>query len=161
METVNPIFDRGITRFVGTDPTPASIFSERPAPPSVSPIVTEIIANLGLRYRPSSQADLEAHAESILLLSQDVRDVPPKYLDAAAKKWARESRFMPKASELLDLSRKLAKDDVAGSDAAGAQLQAHCDRLNGLNNGRDGWRVIGKAPNRTIASARDVIRSVG
>lgn len=154
MDDINPIFDRGITRFVGTDPTPTSTLSERPAPRSVPPVIAEIIGNLGLRYRPSGQADLEAHAEAALLLAQDVADVPPKYLDAAAKRWVRESRFMPRASELIELSRQIAKQDVAGSDAALQQLQDHCDRLNAISNGLENWHVVGTKPNRTIAKSR-------
>lgn len=157
MDDINPIFSRGVTPYVGSDPTPPSTYSEQPKPRSVSPIVAEIIGKLGLRYRPSNQTDLEAHAEALRLLAEDVADIPPRYLDAAAKCWVRDSKFMPRASELIELSRQLAKQDMAGSDAAGDQLQAHCDRLNAMNNGRDGWHVVGKSPNRTVAKARDGI----
>lgn len=88
-----------------------SISSERLASPKKRPIVPaatgRVIAELGLRYRPSVQADLEAHAEALRLLSEDVADVPANYLEAAARKWVRESKFMPKASELIEMARSL------------------------------------------------------
>ena len=114
----------------------------------------EIIAKLGLRYRPSGQADLHAHAEALKLLAEDVADVPPPLLDESAKQWARESRFMPKASELRDLARKIQSDRIAGTDIAGRQLQEHCDMLNAMGwvrskglkyvvkRGEDGKRVV-------------------
>lgn len=114
-----------------------------------------IIGELGLRYRPSAQADLVAHAEAIRLLTEDVSDVPPHLLEAAAQKWVRENKWMPKASELVELARGQVSGERKGTDAGLAQLQAHCDRLNAMNGGRDGWRVVGKAPNRTIAKARE------
>lgn len=40
-------------------------------------------------------------------------------------------------------------------DLAGRQLQDYCDRLNAMNNGRDGWHVVGTAPNRTIAKRNE------
>jgi hypothetical protein len=91
------------------DQTLPSTFFEQPASPKRRPTVPaaigRVIAELGLRYRPSAQADLEAHAEALRLLSEDVADVPPNYLEAAARKWVRESKFMPKASELIELAR--------------------------------------------------------
>lgn len=115
-----------------------------------------IIGELGLRYRPSAQADLIAHAEAIRLLTEDVADVPVELLDAAAKQWARENRFMPKASELVALARGTLGNATRGTDFGFQQLQAHCDRLNAMNSGRDGWHVVGTAPNRTITKAREV-----
>jgi hypothetical protein len=61
---------------------------------------------LGLRYRPSVQADLEAHAASLALLARDLSDVDPVRLESAADHWARTERFMPRASELRNLVTK-------------------------------------------------------
>ena len=41
-----------------------------------------------------------------------------------------------------------------GTDFALSQLQAHCDVLNALNGGRDGWHVVGPVGQRTVAKAR-------
>lgn len=113
----------------------------------------EIIGKLGLRYRPSGQADLEAHAEALRLLAEDVADVPPPLLDAAAKRWARESKFMPRASELLELSRAIQADGMRGTDAAGQMLQDHCARLNAMKIDWH-WIVVGKEPDRRIERSR-------
>lgn len=95
-------------------------------------MIGEIIGKLGLRYRPSGAADLEAHAEAIRLLAEDVADVPAQLLDPAARKWAQTSKFMPKASELRELARSIQSDRIKGTDYAGDQLQEHCDKLNAL-----------------------------
>lgn len=92
-------------------------------------MIAEIIANLGLRFQ-SGAVDPEAAAEILRLLAEDCADIPAQLLDPAAKQWARESKFMPKASELRELSRQIQKDRLAGSDVAGQQLQDHCDKLN-------------------------------
>lgn len=139
-------------------PIPRSTFyehREQPKRATVSPIVGEIIAKLGLRYRPSGTADLEAHAEALILLAEDCADIPPPLLDRAAKQWAREERFMPRASELRRLARDIQSDDIAGSDHALHQLQAHCDKLNESEvrmNTQRRWRVAGEAPRREVAS---------
>lgn len=96
-------------------------------------MIGEIIAKLGLRYRPSGQADLEAHARALQLLAEDVADVPAQLLDPAARKWAQTSKFMPKASELRELARSVQSERMRGSDTARDQLQRHCDELNSLS----------------------------
>lgn len=74
--------------------------------PRVPPKIARIVGELGLRYRPSVQADLEAHAASLALLSRDLADVDPARLGSAADHWARTEKFMPKASELRSLVAK-------------------------------------------------------
>lgn len=133
----NPIF-RPVSHYADRALIQASTSSAPPSSPSkptvvVPPVIGEIIGKLGLRYRPSGQADLLAHAEAIRLLAEDVSDVPPPLLDEAARRWARESKFMPRASELRDTARKVQSERMQGTDAAGQQLQDHCDRLNSLS----------------------------
>lgn len=48
-----------------------------------------------------------------------------------------------------------------GSDAALRQLQDHCDRLNALNGGRDGWHVYGEPGSRTIRKRSEAPRDYG
>ena len=87
-------------------PTPRSISCDRATPNSQpSGAVKRLIGELGLRYRPSAQADLEAHAAALALLARDVADVPPAYLERAIREWVRERQFMPRANELIDLAR--------------------------------------------------------
>lgn len=68
-----------------------------------------IIADLGLRYRPANQADLESQAHLLALLAIDVADVEPIILDQAARQWAKNSPFLPKASDLRALAEKIVK----------------------------------------------------
>lgn len=143
---------------------PLSTSSERPEQrrrKSVPPAVARVIGELGLRFRPSVQADLEAHAEAIRLLCEDVADIPVHLLEVAAKRWVIENKFMPKASELIALSRGALSLDTRGTEAGLRQLQAHCDRLNAMNDGRDGWHVVGEAPNRTIAKRDEAYAKQG
>lgn len=93
-------------------PTPALTCSGTPPPNSKPPAeIRRLIGELGLRYRPAAQADLEAHAGSLALLARDLADVPPKYLAKAIHKWTMESKFMPKAAELAALARQFLNDD--------------------------------------------------
>lgn len=87
-------------------PTPRSISSARETHSSLpSGAVKRLIGELGLRYRPSAQADLEAHAAALALLARDVADVPPAYLERAIREWVRESVYMPKAKDLISLAQ--------------------------------------------------------
>lgn len=91
-------------------PTHASNCSDNPVlnskpKPTVPAKIRNIVAELGLRYRPSAQADLEAHAASIALLCRDVADVPPGLLERAVEEWVRSSVFMPKAADLVALAK--------------------------------------------------------
>lgn len=66
-----------------------------------------LIAELGLRYRPSAQADMEAHAGTLALLIADLMDVPESYLEEAIRQWVLESPFMPKASDLIASAKRI------------------------------------------------------
>lgn len=145
--------------FAGRALTPVSASYDEPRQPkskAVPPVIAEIISKLGLRYRPlSGAADLEAHAEALKLLCEDVADMPPTLLDQAARQWARENRWMPKASELRDLARAIRSSEARGSDFALEQLQAHCDKLNEgemrMGSSRR-WKVTGDASSRQVSA---------
>lgn len=115
-----------------------------------------LIGELGLRFRPSAQADLEEHAAGLALLAADVADLPIHHLDHAIREHIRTSSFMPKAAELIALARKHLSAQ-AGTDHAMAQLQAHCDTLNlserRMNSDRF-WFVNGEAPRRHVDSRK-------
>jgi hypothetical protein len=90
-------------------PTPRLISpdAEQPSRPRRVPgAIQRLIGELGLRYRPSAQTDLEAHAAAIALLASDLADVPPVYLERAIRKWVLTSHFMPRASELANLAQE-------------------------------------------------------
>jgi hypothetical protein len=129
-------YPEGNPIFAGRALTPLSTCSEQPEQPkraTVPPIIGEIIGNLGLRYRPSGTADLEAHAQTLILLGEDCADMPPPLLDAAAKRWARESKFMPRASELREMARIIQGEAVRGTDIGEEQLLNHCAKLNAMD----------------------------
>jgi hypothetical protein len=93
-------------------PTLPSTCSETPSRSKPPSEVRRLIGELGLRYRPAAQADLQAHAAAIALLACDVADVPPAYLERAIREWVRDKQFMPKASELIERAKSyLPKSD--------------------------------------------------
>lgn len=100
-------------------PTRRSTSSEPRAPPKTA----RLIGELGLRFRPSAQADLEAHAHALALLTRDVAHMHPDILERACLHWVQESKFMPKAAELIHLCRNLA-------DRANTGLQGRVDYGN-------------------------------
>lgn len=76
-----------------------------------------IIGELGLRYRPHGQTDLEAHAARLTILANDLADIPVHFLRQAADAWVRNSEFMPTAAELIRAARTfLPKPEVPVQD---------------------------------------------
>lgn len=137
-----------------THPLPYSTpQSERKHRKSVPPAVGKIVAELGFRFRPSAQTDLEAHAHTLRLLAEDLADVPASILEVAAQRWAATRPFLPKAAEIIALSREIQAASVAGTDAALSRLQEHCDRLNAAG-GAMYWYVAGRAPDRRVECSR-------
>jgi hypothetical protein len=104
-------------------PTPRSTLSE----PRVPPKIGKIVGELGLRFRPSAQADMEAHAATLALLAKDLADLDPARLQCAADHWAKTERFMPRAAELRALVAKFGDRKRAAElavDRGNAQLAA-------------------------------------
>lgn len=66
------------------------------------PKIKTMILELGLRYRPSGQADIQAHMDRLELLMQDVADIPPDRLQTAINTWVTKSPYLPKASDLIE-----------------------------------------------------------
>lgn len=81
---------------------------------------------MGLRYRPSAQADLADHAAGLALLANDLADIPAEYLDRAIRQWARENKFMPRASELAEIAQGMIRKE-GGSKF---DPHAHCRHGN-------------------------------
>jgi hypothetical protein len=102
----------------------------------------KLISELGLRYRPAAQVDIDDHRAQLALLASDLADLPPDALRAAIDQWVMSKPFMPKASELADLAR-------AASIAFGPRLygQAKVDadnaRLEAEGNRRIRWQWDG------------------
>lgn len=103
----NPLLAKA-TISADRDRIPVSTSSDRPQPSSATKppaAIRALVAKLGLRYRPSAQADLEAHAGAIALLAQDLADIPPDLLDRAIREHIMSSPYMPKASDLIAKAR--------------------------------------------------------
>lgn len=94
-----------------------------------------LIGELGLRYRPSAQADLEDHAAALALLTMDLADVPPRLLSLAIDQWVSESHFMPKASDLIDRAKAMLNPAKPG------EKRADIDQMNAKLT-RDGHHHI-------------------
>lgn len=90
----------------------------------------QIVGELGLRYRPSAQTDLEAHAARIALLAVDLATIPANLLRRAVKRWVHESQYMPTAAELIRMAREELVGDPVYQPANIRNLQAHCDKIN-------------------------------
>lgn len=136
MATDNPILDRdfvvaGQTRQLTCTETPSA---EKPK--KVPPAVQKLISELGFRYRPTSQTDLEAHAAALALLAVDLIDMPPHLLAKAISKHVMECPYLPKASDLV----RLAKGFIPERPSLGAVGETQAQRSNRLmdadQNGR-------------------------
>lgn len=111
--------------------------------------MAKIVSELGFRFRPSAQADLQAHAHAIRLLSEDLADVPPSLLEQAAQRWALTKPFLPKACELIELAKQ------CGTSAGQIDLQDYCNRMN-ASGGPLYYYVAGEAPHRRVEWKRRI-----
>lgn len=94
-----------LTPYEEIGPTRRSTCSDEPSgslKPSAA--IQHLIAQIGLRYRPSNLTDLEAHTAMLALLACDVADIDPRDLDVAIRQHVKHSPFMPKACELIELA---------------------------------------------------------
>lgn len=61
---------------------------------------------LATRYRPNRSEELEPFEVRIALLTKDLAHVNPHALKDAADEWAQREKWLPKASELIDLIKE-------------------------------------------------------
>jgi len=117
------------TAFEDLGPTQRLTSTDRASPASQPSNATKtLVGELGLRYRPSAQADLEAHAAKLALLVRDMATMPPHLLRQAVDRWVVQSEFMPTAAELIRLCRQIAEADprkAARDSHSNAQLLAN------------------------------------
>lgn len=89
------------------------------------------MADLGLRYRPTSQTDIEAHATRLALLGQDLYDLPAPMLERAIRDWVKTSPHMPKASDLVALCKSYVPRPAAPTpDDDMTDVRDACARYN-------------------------------
>lgn len=81
------------------------------SPPKVPPLIRKIVAEIGFRFRPAAQADLDAHVGWLAALAVDLADVPPSLLERAISRYARHSKFKPTAAELIDFARQIDEEE--------------------------------------------------
>lgn len=148
METT-PLFDRARPPAVATGQTPPSTCGDKPRPtsppkpPPVPAAIRNLIAELGLRYRPSSQADLEAHAGQLALLARDLADLPPKALAAAIDVWVKDSPFLPRASDLVTLAKRaIEADRPRSSDHRPGEREPQGERAQWRRRRDEGNRMV-------------------
>src|SRR5687767_1904962 len=108
-------------------------------PPSAK--TQRLIGELGLRYPPASQADLEQHAATLALLASDVADVNPDLLERAIEDHVRNSVYMPKAAELIAGAKQFEKS--RGKPDLHAIAAKHNSRLLGEGRRDIQWVVVG------------------
>mgnify|MGYP000220383671 CR=1 FL=1 len=116
--------DNQATPYTEPGPTPSWTHTERPAS-KLNAKIFKIVSELGIRYRPLTQADQEAHTLQVALLTKDLADVSPPVLALAADEWSKTQRYMPRAYDLLEMCRKMTQDP----DRRRLQ-QAHLDHGN-------------------------------
>lgn len=88
-----------------------------------------MIAELGLRYRPTSETDLEAHAAALALLASDLHDMPAHLLGKAIAKHVMESPYLPKASDLVRLAKGFVDQPRAAHGPAGETMAQRGNRM--------------------------------
>lgn len=115
MET--PYEELGPTRSLQTTVVP--LRKSAPAP------IKRLILELGLRYRPLAQDQLEAYQAKLAALTADCADLPPKLLERAIGEWVRESPYLPKASDLI----LRAKAFTAAPDSVDRDSRENAERL--------------------------------
>lgn len=116
---------------------PLSISTSQPrqsSSPNVPAKIKALIAELGLRYRPTATTDLAAHGALLALLARDLADLPPDRLERAINAWVRAERWMPKAADLVALcqqqQRAELKPVVANDRSPRSSAQAFADSRN-------------------------------
>jgi hypothetical protein len=152
----NPIINR---MEVGTESGQAQPLPsfDKPSQRSVPSAIKRLVAELGLRYRPSVQADLEEHAAQLALLARDLSDIPPAYLDKAIQVWVEQKPWLPKASELVEIAKRFQpRPGVGGVDGkvVPGTLAAFAEHMNIVCPSLGSWYVNAKGELCDIRTGR-------
>lgn len=75
--------------------------------------IRALLVDMAARYRPTDPSRVAAHVEQLDLLASDLADAPTEKLRAAIAEWVRNSRWMPRASDLWDIIRRQATSAVS------------------------------------------------
>ena len=93
----------------------------------IPPAVAKLIADLGDRFPPTSQTDLESHARRLALLAQDLWDMPPDILAKAIDRYVKipGNYYLPKASQLVEIGRAICTPPVGSVSKHGIPNGLH------------------------------------
>lgn len=137
-----PIFSKALV-LAESDPIDASTWSSQPKPKFVPASIASLIGKLGLRYEPSSRADLDAHAARVALLAEDMADAEPWKLQQAIARHVARSPFLPKASDLNEImdgiSPRRSNDYIDVVTPANARLEAEGKDIRWAWNNPEDW----------------------
>jgi hypothetical protein len=145
MEHINPIIQR--VQDGRSEPVRPSPSFEKQSSRNVPSAIKRLVAELGLRYRPSAQADLEEHAATLALLAVDLADIPPQYLEKAISVWVSQKPWLPKASELVEIAKRFqpkAAMGEANGHAIPASMVAFAEHMNKVCPSLGPWFVNAK-----------------
>ena len=123
--------------------------------------VRALLLDLAARHRPTDPARVQAHLDQLALLETDMADAPVDRLKAAIDQWVRNSRWMPKASDLWDIIRRSTQPrQSASSDAYQAKLQARMEWGNNdlASKGRNDIRWVIRNGELKLDSVRNMER---
>jgi len=127
------------------------ISSQKPTPAraKVSAKVTEIIAELGLRFPVAQSSDADSHRARLKLLAEDVADIPVKLLAPACRKLGQRSRFLPTASEIIEAARAEMDEQPQSFGDRAERNQARLNERNTMlaaQNAPMRWHADGGGP---------------
>lgn len=132
-----------------------------------------LIAEMGLRYRPNSPAEIEYHLDKLELLMTDLADLPDHLLERAIPELCREKQFMPRASDVIERCKAIllrTRPDEPRADLDQMNAKLYRDNQSAYDGGvrwhRDGDELKLGHPLRpgtpcTAAAARRILREEG
>jgi hypothetical protein len=140
-----------------------------------SATLRRIVGELGLRYRPASAAEIQAHEDKLELLVEDLNGIAEDVLETAAKELAKEKPFMPRASDLIERckairARRPDSAKRANLDQMNAKLRddnqlAHDGGVRWYRDAADSLKLGHPPGNRgsrcTADQARQILREEG
>ena len=129
MDFTNPLLAKA-TVSADRQPSPSSERDKPTSQRSVPGAIKTLIGEIGLRYRPSAQADLEEHAAGLALLACDVAELSPELLRSAIRQHVAQSPYMPKASELIALARAAGERRSKANPADVQRLHDYAAKMN-------------------------------
>ena len=91
-----------------------------------------MVAELGIRFPPGSLSDKETHARRLVILAQDLADIPAVILAKAIDRYVRSpnGEFLPKASQLIAIAKTMI-DKPTPAGAAPHDLNGYAEWLTG------------------------------